>query len=129
MDSAYQNINNAPYAPAPQAAVKKPALKFTKTDYVFAALFGISSLLMAFIGVTEGFALGYTLSHSILVLITFIYVLKGGKASFLSGFATRWYIPFVVVSVSALFIGLIVRVVRNIILQAIIIKNENDLTI
>lgn len=48
---------------------------------------------------------------------------------FLSGFAVRWYIPFVIVSVSALFIGLIVRVVRNIISQAIIIKDENDLTI
>ncbi len=48
---------------------------------------------------------------------------------FLSGFATRYYIPFVIVSISALFIGLIVRVVRNIISQAIIIKDENDLTI
>lgn len=48
---------------------------------------------------------------------------------FLSGFATRWYIPFVIVSVSAMFIGLIVRVVRNIISEAIIIKGENDLTI
>lgn len=48
---------------------------------------------------------------------------------FLSGFAIRWYIPFVVVSVSALFIGLIVRVVRNIIGEAIIIKDENDLTV
>lgn len=48
---------------------------------------------------------------------------------FLSGFATRWYIPFVVVSVSALFIGLIVRVVRNIISEAIEIKDENDLTV
>ncbi|HAQ63622.1 MAG TPA: hypothetical protein DCR23_04080 [Ruminococcaceae bacterium] len=48
---------------------------------------------------------------------------------FLSGFATRYYIPFAIVSVSALFIGLIVRVVRNIISQAIIIKDENDLTV
>lgn len=48
---------------------------------------------------------------------------------FLSGFATRYYIPFIIVSISALFIGLIVRVVRNIISQAIIIKDENDLTI
>lgn len=48
---------------------------------------------------------------------------------FLSGFATRWYIPFIIVSISALFIGLIVRVVRNIISEAIILKDENDLTI
>lgn len=48
---------------------------------------------------------------------------------FLSGFATHWYIPFIIVSVSALFIGLIVRVVRNIIGEAIIIKDENDLTV
>ena len=48
---------------------------------------------------------------------------------FLSGFAMHKYIPFIIVSVSALFIGLIVRVVRNIISQAIIIKDENDLTI
>ncbi len=48
---------------------------------------------------------------------------------FLSGFAVRWYIPFIIVSVSALFIGLIVRVVRNIISEAIEIKDENDLTV
>jgi len=48
---------------------------------------------------------------------------------FLSGFATRWYIPFIIVSVSAMFIGLIVRVVRNIISEAIEIKDENDLTV
>ena len=48
---------------------------------------------------------------------------------FLSGFASYRYYPFIIVGISALFIGLIVRVVRNIISEAIIIKEENELTV
>ncbi len=47
----------------------------------------------------------------------------------LSGFSTFKFIAFAIVSLSALFIGLIVRVVRNIIHEAIQIKEENELTI
>ena len=43
--------------------------------------------------------------------------------------ATVRYIPFVFVSISAFFIGLIIRIVRNIIEEAIKIKEENELTI
>ena len=47
----------------------------------------------------------------------------------LSGFASLRFMMFIIVSISALFIGLIVRVVRNIISKAIEIKEDNDLTI
>lgn len=47
----------------------------------------------------------------------------------LSAFSTVKFIAFAIVSLSALFIGLIVRVVRNIIHKAIQIKEENELTI
>ncbi len=39
------------------------------------------------------------------------------------------FVAFVLVSLSALFIGLIVRVVRNIIEEAILLKEDSDLTI
>ena len=47
----------------------------------------------------------------------------------LSAISTVKFIAFAIVSLSALFIGLIVRVVRNIIHKAIQIKEENELTI
>lgn len=47
----------------------------------------------------------------------------------LSAVSTAKFIAFAIVSLSALFIGLIVRVVRNIIHKAIQIKEENELTI
>lgn len=39
------------------------------------------------------------------------------------------FVAFIIVSLAALFIGLIVRVVRNIIQEAIEIKEENDMTV
>ena len=43
-----------------------------------------------------------------------------------SGF---YYILFVIGAVAAGFFGLILRVVKNVIEQAVILKNENDFTI
>ncbi|MFZ3101802.1 MAG: DUF2975 domain-containing protein [Desulfitobacteriaceae bacterium] len=45
---------------------------------------------------------------------------------FISGF---YYILFVIIAVSAAFLGLILRVIKNIFEKAIIIKQENDFTI
>ena len=45
---------------------------------------------------------------------------------FVSGF---YYLLFVLVAVAAAFFGLILRVVKNVIEQAVAIKNENDFTI
>ena len=39
------------------------------------------------------------------------------------------FVAFVLVSLAALFIGLIIRVVRNIIEEAILLKEDSDLTI
>ena len=39
------------------------------------------------------------------------------------------YMPFIMVSVTFAFIALIVRVVKNVMEQAIFIKEENDYTI
>lgn len=46
--------------------------------------------------------------------------------SFVSGF---YYLLFLIIAVAAAFFGLILRVVKNVIEQAVIIKNENDFTI
>lgn len=40
-----------------------------------------------------------------------------------------YYLLFLVIAVAAAFFGLILRVVKNVIEQAVIIKNENDFTI
>ena len=45
---------------------------------------------------------------------------------FLSGF---YYLLFLVVAIAAAFFGLILRVVKNVIEQAVAIKDENDFTI
>lgn len=45
---------------------------------------------------------------------------------FVSGF---YYLLFLLVAVAAAFFGLILRVVKNVIEQAVTIKNENDFTI
>lgn len=44
-------------------------------------------------------------------------------------FATYYYMFFVVVAIVAAFVGLVLRVVKNVIEQAAIIKIENDFTI
>lgn len=45
---------------------------------------------------------------------------------FVSGF---YYLLFLLIAVAAAFFGLILRVVKNVIEQAVVIKNENDFTI
>lgn len=45
---------------------------------------------------------------------------------FVSGF---YYILFVIMAVSAAFLGLILRVIKNVFEQAMVIKQENDYTI
>lgn len=44
-------------------------------------------------------------------------------------FSGFYYILFLMVAVAAAFFGLILRVVKNVIEQAVILKNENDFTI
>jgi hypothetical protein len=43
--------------------------------------------------------------------------------------STLYYLPWVFVSIAAAFMGLIVRVLKNVIAQAVELKNEADLTI
>ena len=43
--------------------------------------------------------------------------------------AFRWYLPFLVVAVAAAFVGLIIRIVKNVFQQANSMKSELDLTI
>ena len=43
--------------------------------------------------------------------------------------SSRFYLVFLLISVAAAFMGLILRVVKNVIQQAVIIKAENELTI
>jgi hypothetical protein len=45
---------------------------------------------------------------------------------FVSGF---YYILFLLIAIAAAFFGLILRVVKNVIEQAVVIKDENDFTI
>ncbi|HYE83174.1 MAG TPA: DUF2975 domain-containing protein [Clostridia bacterium] len=43
--------------------------------------------------------------------------------------STPYYFPWIFVAVAAAFMGLIVRVIKNIIAQAVELKNESELTI
>ena len=43
--------------------------------------------------------------------------------------SSRFYLVFLLISVAAAFMGLILRVVKNVIQQAVILKDENELTI
>ena len=43
--------------------------------------------------------------------------------------STPYYIPWIFVAIAAAFMGLIVRVVKNVIAQAVELKNESELTI
>ena len=43
--------------------------------------------------------------------------------------ASRFYLVFLLISVAAAFMGLILRVVKNVIQQAVILRTENELTI
>lgn len=49
--------------------------------------------------------------------------------AFITGFGGLQYIPFFFVTVAAAFIGLMLRVVKNVMESAIMIKAENELTI
>lgn len=40
-----------------------------------------------------------------------------------------YYLPFLILSVAAAFVGLILRVVKNVFSQAVELKNDNDFTI
>ncbi|MEG0803373.1 MAG: DUF2975 domain-containing protein [Pygmaiobacter sp.] len=40
-----------------------------------------------------------------------------------------YYLPYLVLAVAAAFVGLILRVVKNVVEQAVALKNENDFTI
>ncbi|MEG1699455.1 MAG: DUF2975 domain-containing protein [Oscillospiraceae bacterium] len=50
----------------------------------------------------------------------------GGLICFASAF---YYLPFLLISVMAVFVGLILRVVKNVFTDAVRIKDENDFTI
>ncbi|MCL1982270.1 MAG: DUF2975 domain-containing protein [Clostridiales bacterium] len=50
-------------------------------------------------------------------------------ASLVLTFAVRYYLVFGMMSVAIAFVGLILRVVKNVIEQAVVIKAENDYTI
>ncbi|MBQ1215684.1 MAG: DUF2975 domain-containing protein [Firmicutes bacterium] len=50
-------------------------------------------------------------------------------AALITIIAARFYLVFGVIGIAAAFMGLILRVVKNVIQQAVIIKSENELTI
>lgn len=75
-----------PYVPAP-AAPKIKTLDYKKSDYIFAILFAVSSVLLAFIGITERMALGYTVSHIAFLAVFAVYLLKNGRLNVLSLFS------------------------------------------
>lgn len=47
----------------------------------------------------------------------------------ITGASMLYYLPWGIVCIAAAFVGLIVRVVKNVIAQAIVLKEENDLTV
>ena len=44
-------------------------------------------------------------------------------------FSALYYMPFLIVSAAAAFVGLILRVVKNVFAEAVRLKDENDYTI
>lgn len=52
--------------------------------------------------------------------------IAGGLVCFVSGF---YYIPWFVVAFAAAFMGLIVRIVKNVVAQAVELKSDSDFTI
>ncbi len=52
--------------------------------------------------------------------------IAGGLICFVSGF---YYIPWFVVALAAAFMGLIVRIVKNMVAQAVELKSDSDFTI
>ncbi len=54
------------------------------------------------------------------------YCIIAGLIFFVSGF---FYLPFFFLSIAAAFIGLILRVVKNVFSEAVALKDENDYTI
>ena len=50
-------------------------------------------------------------------------------AALITLISARFYLVFGLISIAAAFMGLILRVVKNVIQQAVIIKTENELTI
>jgi hypothetical protein len=52
--------------------------------------------------------------------------IAGGLISFVSGF---YYVPWFVVAIAAAFMGLIVRIVKNVIAQAVELRRDSDFTI
>ena len=85
----YPNPNQVTYPVAPYVAQQRPKipLNFEKRDYVFAILFALASALLAFIGITERMALGYTVSHIAFLAVFAAYLLKNGKLNVLSLFS------------------------------------------
>lgn len=47
----------------------------------------------------------------------------------ISGISTIYYFPWLFIAIAAIFVGLIVRVLKNLLAEAIRIKEENELTI
>ena len=45
------------------------------------------------------------------------------------GLSALYYMPFLIVSAAAAFVGLILRVVKNVFAEAVRLKDENDYTI
>lgn len=43
--------------------------------------------------------------------------------------STLYYMPYLIIAIAAAFVGLILRVVKNVFAEAVHIKNENDFTI
>lgn len=54
------------------------------------------------------------------------YCIAAGLIFFASGF---FYLPFFLLSIAAAFVGLILRVVKNVFSEAVALKDENDYTI
>lgn len=68
----------------------------------------------------------FILENTRRILVLTLCCLVVGNITFVAGF---FYFPFFIVSVAALFISLILGVIRNVFQKATEIKDENDLTI
>jgi hypothetical protein len=113
-------------------------LDFSRTDLVGREAFFLSTIYSGSVPAAVLLFCLYRLLHHIEIEQVFItsnveYLRRISWSCFTGAIicfvSIPYYFPWIFVAVAAAFMGLIVRVVKNIIAQAVKLKNESELTI
>ena len=113
-------------------------LDFSRADLAGKEIFFLSTIYSGSIPATVLlFSLYRLLSHieleNVFIMANVEYLRRISWSSFAGAIicfaSTPYYLPWIFVAVAAAIMGLIVRVVKNVIAQAVELKNESELTI